>query len=254
MDSGEHVHCSELTKWTGCDKSMSWKRQNPQPGPPREEHVATWMGTAVHAAVGGLGVPPPPEALVFDGTTPNLRHAHKQIERMALAVSTKLAASGWQILDTELEFPPLSFTSMLPETSLMDLRLVGRIDLLVRFLGKVGIIDIKTAKNIWPAWIQLGGYGLLYEEGNGKGSLGYLATVHCPRVELGREQPDAKIVYCDAGEAIEEARRICDRIQMVLEDGLAVASPGHECQWCEHPTCVVRTTEATPHRRRDDEY
>ena len=237
-----HVHCSELVKWTGCEKSHVDQRANPGRRPQRPEHVATWIGHAVHALCAESAPPAPPAQMEYDGITPNLRHARRQIDRMALAVHGRLIDAGWRIDGHEVEMRPLPFPDLLPQ-----LRLVGRIDLTGWWNGR-GIVDVKTSKAIEAAWLQLGGYGLMHEAE--KGRVEHLCTVHCPRVKLGAEQTRPTMHFCDPVEAMKEARRVVERISEILERDRPVASPGSLCSYCEHPTCVVRTGQTTPHHRR----
>lgn len=237
------LHCSQLVKWTECEKQRVWTMGQPG-GAIREEHVATFIGTAVHAAVAGEEYEEPSHHLVYDSITPTMNHAHRQIARMANEVTAEIKRSGWEVVGHEIDFPGLAFPHLLPQ-----LRLVGRIDILGRFGHDFGILDVKTSRAIEPTWLQMGGYGILYEAAHPRNVITSLCTIHCPRVKLASDQPPARSYYCDASEAMKEAQRVINRISHCLEYEVAVASPSHICGYCDHPSCVVRTISRAPDRR-----
>ena len=235
------IHCSGLTDWMLCEKSAVRRHWHPEVHDERVEHVATWMGSAVHASAAGVAMPPAPDMLVFDKITPTLKFAYHQIERMAAAVEQRLEEAEWNIDDREFELPPL-WCDDWP----INMRVVGRGDVLgqpIYHAAPTIIADIKTAADLAPAWVQLGGYAALYNAKMDQ-PIERVATIHCPRPDLFRDETPCDIYYADALAAEHEALKIMDRIATILCDqDVATAAPGTRCEWCSHPSCVVRSRE-----------
>ena len=232
------IHCSALANWALCEKAALWRMMDPGTGDEPIEHVATWMGSAVHARVAEEDPPDEPKLIVFDKMTPNIKYARAQVERMAEAVTDKLIEVDWFVITREREVAPVDSPNWIPQ-----LRLVGRTDLDVISASGITITaDVKTSKEFFPAWIQLGGYALMQDPEPVR-----VATIHCPRAALVQDQPPVEIYYADAAECADEAARIMSRISELLEDGSkAVAAPGNRCRFCKHPTCVVRSRDYSP--------
>ena len=243
IEDGEiQIHCSELVRWTACEKAAVWNYQNPAFAPPRMPHIATWMGSAVHARCADAPEPDAPEPVVFDKVSPNLSVARHQVEMMADSVSCAIDREGWEIKDRETQFPDLC----LPDWP-FNLRLVGRCDLRASWSGGRCIVDIKTSRNFEPAAIQLGGYRLLDRMSSGREPATTVATVHCPRPDILPDHKMASIHYYAAEAAKVEAVRIMARIADLIRDpARGTATPGNRCRYCVHPDCVTRTHHFSP--------
>ena len=242
------IHASRLVDWAICEKSEIQRHNYPKAAADEPmPHVATWMGSTVHAIAAGQEPMSPPKLQVYDDITPSLRHAWVQIDVMAAAVMEKTASARWEIIDRELTLPPMTHDQW-P----VNLRLVGRLDIKARqtapYTMGILIADIKTAKEFAPAWIQDGAYGLMHEAAYGEDeTVSRLAAVHCPRPKLPATAAKCEIYYCDAEAAMNEAFRIMVRIGDLLRDSeLAYPAPGNRCRWCDHPNCVVRSQEFSP--------
>lgn len=237
------IHCSALTRWSLCEKAAVWRHLNPMPAEEKAEHIATWIGTAVHSLVAVQAVPDPPRILIFDGITPTIEVARRQIDLMAEAVEHKLNAEApgrWDIMGREIDLRPLHLPGW-PD----NFRLTGRMDFKLRLANEdLWVCDLKTAQDIAPAWVQLGAYRLL-DRMSGHRAAGTVATFHCPRpkdIVLGKA--DCTIWTVDADAAEDEALRIVNRITEIIDDpDLATAAPGNRCSFCKHPECVVRARE-----------
>ena len=235
------LHCSQLADWAVCEKSKVWRTANAGLYPERDDHVATWIGTMVHAVVAGQESVPTPNMLVFDEITPTLRIAQLQIVKMASAILRRIRAEGWTVLSQEDELHPYWHQDWLPGMSL-----VGRSDLVAQTIDwTVVLADIKTAREFRSAWLQLGGYAILYHETYDMFP-SKLATIHCPR-PAHLEGADVTIYYCDTQAAMTEARRVANRVSDLMQDpDKAVAAPGNRCRYCDHPDCPVRSVEQQP--------
>ena len=230
------IHCSHLPHWTRCEKGQLDLLVNPPAAVEAPEHVAAWIGKAVHAVVAGEPAPLMPRMLVFDKVTPTPRFAHRQVEVMAHAVNGVLEGSGWTMLGQEIQLEPYASLDWIPE-----LRLVGRPDLLALDAGSTVLADIKTSREFIGAWLQMGGYGLCASD---LPDLTTFATIHCPRPEkLIDTIIKAEIHTRPAKPIMVEAERVMQRISDLLHnEDLAVASPSRDrCGYCSHPDCPVRS-------------
>ena len=232
------LHCSSLPQWAVCESSEVWKLKNTETRPERGEHVAAWMGSCIHSRIANQGDIAPPRDLVFDGLTPTLTVARQQIERMVEAINDAMWNEGWDVHESELEADPFT-NSQAP-----GVRLVGRIDLVLHqnVPNRTLIVDLKTSADFSPAWLQLGGYSLLYPAD-------MLGVLHCPRPPTILDDAVATFHYSDypARAVAIEAFRVMRRVSDILHNGhLAIAAPGNRCRFCPHEACIVRSVGRTP--------
>lgn len=241
MSDQQAVRASSLARWASCEKRGLWAFHHPDETK-REPHVATWIGTAVHALAAGAELPETPEMMRFDGITPDIRMAKLQIKTMADAVA--------EAADVQFSRHEVYLGDWQHEQWPFFMFLSGTADLIgIDGSGKYFIADLKTGAQFHSAWLQLGAYALLYEHSPDMvGKVETLCTIHCPRPSF-PPAPDwgANLYFCDAHEAKLEAQRVLDRIAMLLsEEETPYAAPGRRCSSCEHPTCVVRTRGFSP--------
>ena len=120
-------------------------------------------------------IPETPRMLVFDKITPTLKHAEVQIESMTEAVAEMV--SEWDIRDAEHESP----SARSDDWTTFNVLLGGTVDLLAYnpLNQETVIVDLKTAADYAPAWLQLGGYAFLHEMETGW-PVETVATIYFP--------------------------------------------------------------------------
>lgn len=231
------IHCSQLVKWTTCEASALWELMSTVSFEPKEPHVATWIGSAVHAAVAGEPIPEPPDMMVYDEVTPTRKIAEHQVEKMRKAVVQTIYNYGWTVLRSEAELKPVSDPGWLPQ-----LRITGRMDILAADRkGRHILADIKTRREYRATWLQTGGYVICVRDAGVR--VDEVAAIHAPRSKFLNPQ-NVGIVTNDATDCAEMAMRAMNRIsELIEEQERAVAAPGNRCRWCEHPRCPVRARE-----------
>lgn len=232
------IHCSQLARWSSCEKAQLQAFFAPNLKEDTGEHIATWMGSAVHARIAEEEQPPFPESLRYDEITPTWQMAALQVEMMVESVQMALEVECWTILEQETELEPYRDTDWLPE-----LYLVGRKDLYAMDVNCCRVVaDIKTARDFRPAWIQTGGYALCAMAAGYK--VHKVAAVHAPRPNIMNPVEPAQVYERPVRPVITETLRLMERIsELIEEEDRAVAAPGDRCKWCQHPHCFVRSME-----------
>ena len=236
MDLTVTLHASEIGRFTRCERGAVDRAAAPAAAP-EAEHIAGWVGSAVHADVLGEPEPPLPDRVKFDAKTPTLMVARYQVKRMAAKLGKWIERQRWEIIRREYG----------REAVLLDdtpwLSIAGRTDLEVLDEGlQTNIIDIKTGGGIQAAWLQLGIYGLLHEQSeDDRGIAGSLSTLHFPRVRIGEELPVPVLDTRPAAPVMKDALAVLKRTMRLLENPeAAIPSPGTWCEWCPVATCAVR--------------
>ena len=230
------IHCSSLPQWAVCEQSQIYMLKYPEAPPERGQHVAGWMGSAIHAYIAGEKPPDPPPVVVLDGITPTMAIAHQQIEAMSEAIEIALDNEGWAVEDQEYEPDP--FTSALAP----GVRLVGRIDMRLASGQKRALVDLKTSADFRAAWLQLGGYDLL-------DPADILGTIHCPRPPSLIDVPVATFHYNEKpAEAVanQSLRVLIRAAKLLQDDSNAIAAPGNRCRHCPNEGCFVRSVGQVP--------
>lgn len=214
----------------------------------REQHVATWIGKAVHALLAGESLPEPDGLLVYDAITPTFTRARAQIVDMAGALSSKLFGMGWRPLAKEVQVGPARWDHW-PH----NVHLEGTADLLcVDAEGKGVLVDVKTSKEIVKAWMQLGCYALAYEhqESEIEGAPKFIdrvAVAHCPRPKHLLETPIASVYSQSTSDILGDTWHALNRvIENIKNPDAAPAAPGPSCRYCNHPECRVRVRDYQP--------
>ena len=243
------IRPSKLAAWLACEKAGVHAMLNPGAGgPERSEHVATWIGKTVHARLAGGFEPPPARLLVYDGITPTKARADAQILQMHEELATKFETLGWTPLAHEVQVGPARWDHW-P----MNVHLEGTSDLLCVDADHKGVlVDVKTSKEIYRAWLQLGAYALAYEHEQSPipGAPKFIdrvAVAHCPRPSGILVSPRAEI-YSQAtsfvlGESWTALNRVVENIR---NPGAAPPAPGPLCRYCNHPECRVRMRDYQP--------
>lgn len=208
----------------------------------RVEHVATWIGKAVHARLAGAPEPEPPKLLVYDDVTPSRRRAEVQIFEMHAALATEVESLGWTTLAHEVQVGPVRWDHW-PQ----NVHLEGTSDLLAVDSDFRGVLlDVKTSKEVVKAWLQLGCYVLAYEHNqvNIEGAPRFIdrvAVAHCPRPQSILSNPTATISIQAASFVLGESWNALNRIIVNMQNpDAAPAAPGPHCRYCDHPECPVR--------------
>lgn len=226
------IHPSKLGSWARCPK-RAWHDLDHGEGLGAID-IATWVGTAAHAAA--LGMVPPAEPtgyILYDSTTPSLHVARQQAQWIARSVWAMLTARGLRIVERE--------------RAVEDDSISGTLDmLLLRDVGGREIGDLKTGKAIpTGAWLQLGAYWDAYNAEARRAEVETVSVFHVPRMPLGR---DGKVHYEQRpGAACAAAARILvDQVEHWLYTKTletVPATPGLICHGCPVTDCAVRATK-----------
>ena len=169
------IHPSKLGSWARCPK-RAWHDLDHGEGLGAVD-IASWVGTAAHAAA--LDMVPPAEPtgyILFDSTTPNMHVARQQAQKIALSVGLMLAVRGLRIVERE--------------RAVEDESIAGTLDMLLSrdVGGGREIADLKTGRAIpTGAWLQLGAYWAGYDAEH-PGTVETVAVLHVPRTPLGRDE------------------------------------------------------------------
>ncbi|MCY4471146.1 MAG: PD-(D/E)XK nuclease family protein [Thiotrichales bacterium] len=247
------IHPSRVADELACEKAGVWRMLT---GPTEHAkyndhvHVASWIGSAVHARVAEAAEPPPDELLVYDELTPTMRRARAQVDQLAEAVSDAIRQRQWDVVAHELNLGPITLPGWPPSVDIE-----GTADLLTRNRrsGRGILSDVKTSRDVYPGWLQLGCYALLYDAVGIEGPPGVphdlegVAIVHAPRPATLLAKPHADVLYAPVTEVVFEARKALARlVTNLIHPNDAPAAPGTGCRWCPHPTCVVRERHYAP--------
>lgn len=248
------IHPSRLAEWVACEARAVERHVfhgDTSLARPREEHVSAWIGQAVHARLAGAASPPAPRLMVFDKTTPTMRHAEAQAATLYRAMRAWLDASGWEIVAHEVRIGPV-----VPPGWPSGIELDGTLDLLgYTDAGAAFIGDFKTSRETYPAWLQLGTYAVAYSVADlsditaapAPSSLRTLAVVHCPRPKDVLDEPRVEVHPRPMRPIVRMAHKVLKRVLANIQDPeSAVPSPGAQCAWCQHATCMVRARGYDP--------
>ena len=248
---------SQLARWMQCEKQGIHRAHFPPEPGPRVEHVAGWIGSAVHAALAGDSEPIPPKFLSFDDLTPTFAVARAQITRMVPAIEAVLALNDFTPLAHELHLPALTFVGndTFPDWP-ADLQLGGTLDLLCAGgPDDAGIVaDFKTGRTFEAGWLQIAAYALRYEwsppdDPRLPVTIGEAAIVHCMRPAV-LKPAQATLLRQPIEPLMDEAVRVLNRvIASHLDPESAPATPSERCRFCEHPRCPVRTADYSTRKR-----
>ena len=206
-----------------------WDCLHPEAKPFAGEHIASWIGSAVHARLAGEELPAMPEPALFDDRTPTARHAKAQINMVVKAIEATVDPVGWKVLAREM-----------PVRALIEGAVItGTCDFVVDTgLGKA-VLDVKTGHAAYHSWLQLGAYAAALDaaEDEGPASVGLIA---CPRPRVGRPEA-AHIEFRPAGPAKADAGAVIRRVSALFNDGSEpLPNPGVHCARCPVPDCASR--------------
>ena len=237
------LHASHLGSWTRCEWQELWNVMGERP-PARSkaEHVAAYIGRAVHAWVAGADLPAEPEHLRFDKKTPTINEARATIQRMGSELTVWVRNWGWEIVEHERwrEGPIEGAPDWLIAT--------GTLDLEVRIGPERGIPDIKTGAGLQGAWLQIGTYSILHPH-----EVDFGAVIHFPRVPLAEELMPPTVERRPAKPLEDAARGVIRRVGVLLSrPEAAVPSPGGWCEYCDHPSCPVRAAASREGATEDE--
>lgn len=233
MDANFELHPSRLSAWSRCEKrALAEATAVSQPQP---EHIASWIGRAVHAEAAGAEWPDMPDETVrFDRVTPSLDMAGKQARRLGSAAKEGIARQGFDIVgQEELHATRFDFLPWLEVVGTMDMRiLVGE---------AYGIIDLKTGRSLEGAWLQVGAYALMTET-----PAEWVGILHVPRHWARHyEIPEPLLLLKPTDRILPLVERNILRIGEVLVGGdeVAVTAPGAWCAHCPIGDCAARVQE-----------
>ena len=232
------IHCSEIPKWAACAKSAQWKMNYPEKRQERLPHIATYIGSYVHATLADLEPPDGTGMFVFDKITPDMNYARVQAKRMTEAVRAWLGDCS--DIDFEVNLGTMREVEW-PD----NMVLTGTADMILATPeGRLAVLDLKTSRNIEAAWLQLGGYAKLLNSRVHRVDL--VGVLHCPRGHL-QEELNVTATWREAGPALDEADLVLKNISRSFMGWNMAASPGPACRYCPHPDCVVRAGEQDIH-------
>ena len=159
------MRVSDISNWAACE---AMALQSP-PRPAGRTNVAAWVGTLAHAELAGIMVEERPERFAYDALTASDNQAIIQAHAIATCARELLVAQGWGVIGREEE--------------VRRDELVGHLDIRA-WHSKHGeaIIDLKTGQGVGAAWLQVGGYLSLSDNGERWGGV-----LHVPRVAVHKD-------------------------------------------------------------------
>lgn len=215
-------------------------------------HVATWIGSTVHARLCCEEEEPKPDDLIYDRITSTAERADDAVDKIMDGIA-----------EFEEKHKPRYIGRELPVAAMSGMtRLTGTIDMLCEIDGRIVIVDLKTGRQPYTVWVQTAMYAWLadryYAEAsvalvNGKKQkvdprehepglkVDALACLHVPRVgpktdqRWSYEQRD----YSDFEHDVEQWSWMLDQLAKSGFHELN-ASPGMHCMRCPVEDCAVR--------------
>ena len=223
------IRVSRIRSLAECHRGGIAAAQMRWDGPP---HVATWIGSSVHARIQGLENDPVPDNLRFDAKTTTIERARDSVEKILSAIGEF----------ERLYKPEYHGREMKVEAAVGEYgtKLTGTIDMIASIGGKRGIIDLKTGAQPHSVWIQTALYGFLLEHTEGW-KPDEVASLHVPRVGPRTEQRWSFQArpYADLdGDAQQWAWTLDQLCQAGFEE--LIASPGLHCGYCPVDDCAIR--------------
>ena len=237
---------SKMSAWMNCERREVYKLHNRDKSERGAQHIASWIGTAVHALAADEEPPAFPSAIMtsYDNITQTRRQAEQQVQRMSAKITHKLAEHDYEII--QQEFPLKQFRrSSWPDGVVLS----GTPDILVYHYptATYGILDIKTSKDFLPAWLQMGAYALVWNTCNSDKQVKMVGALHCSRVECGASDGQPEMHLNDAESCIYEARKSANRIAHLMGNpDDATVAPGTHCRWCANLDCTIRAVGFNP--------
>ncbi len=227
------VHPSSLGAWCRCERRADFEFSRPRPRGP--EHIAGWVGTAVHALMAGQEPPPLPEPATYDHLTTSPRMARAQARAIAFDLREAVA--------------PLCMTPLACEVAVRSpldgAVLDGRADLALRLpetperpgRGPLALLDYKTGRRADHALVQLGAYALAIERA-GLFDGDPVESLIVARRPRGPKGGPAAVEIRPAPPAVADAAARVSRVADVLSRRAEpLPSPGPHCQSCPVPAC-----------------
>ena len=233
MEHSAELHPSRLGTWSRCETRAL--AETLATGEPQPEHIAAWIGKAIHAEVAGEPWPEiSDEPVRFDRITPNRDHARKQARRLATAAKDAIVDQGFDILgQEELHNCRFDFLPWLEVVGTLDLRIkVGEAD---------GVVDIKSGRSLEAVWLQTGAYCLMTET-----PAEWAGVLHVPRHWVKHfDIPTPQLLLKPTNLILPLVQRNILRIGEVLAGGfdVAVTAPGAWCATCPVKDCAARVVE-----------
>ena len=234
------IHASRLGRWSECEAREVHELKNPKEVKALEgaPHIASWIGSAAHAVAAGEKLPPDPGTAKFDHITPVMSHARMQANDLGMDLKDRIDRQRLRVLERE---QPLSETIDYDTGCL----LVGTPDLVCSLGKEAVIIDLKTARVVHTAWLQLAAYVRLYRATIAeyytypKGVLS-VGIMQLRRTPLGTPPAEISTEYRSADTAMKSIRPLLDRITRILSGAEEpIANPGTHCSYCTKD-CAVR--------------
>ena len=223
------IHPSRLASWRSCERRAMWEHLHPESKPFAGEHIAGWIGSAVHARLAGKDLPVLPEPALFDDRTPTEIYARAQVNMLVTSIEAKVDPIGWKVLAREIPV----------RAPVEDAVIAGTCDLVVDTgLGKA-VLDVKTGHSSYHSWLQLGAYAAALDatEDEGPTSVGLIS---CPRPRVGRPEA-AQIEFRPSGPAKTDAVAVVRRVIALFNDGgEPLPNPGLHCSQCRVMDCASR--------------
>ena len=232
------VRPSKLIEWARCQLRAQHRTLRPRKDRYPVPHIASWIGTEVHAMLADREPSPVPSYVAFDTITPNREAAFSQIDRIVGYTRAAMVARHWCKHRYEVEVGTEQ-----PFQGTIDLIFDGQHDPAV---GGWAIADVKTGRISDGVWLQLGAYMNAIEQGwerFGQGvviAMKKVVLIHAPRTSLYEEQK-CEVTIRDAGKCKVAAKLLADiAYNVVHEDWTPVPMPGRHCSSCEVMDCAVR--------------
>ena len=133
---------SECARYAVASLSIPWDGRT---------HIATWIGSTVHARLVGWDPDPKPEDLIYDKVTSTPERADEAVEKILAGIA-----------EFDAKYKPYYISRENPvATKCGSTRLTGTIDAICEIGGKIVIVDLKTGRQPYTVWVQTSMYAWL---------------------------------------------------------------------------------------------
>ena len=226
------IHPSSIKRWARCEASAIHYMQDIH-SKDREKHaphVASYVGSAVHAKVAQVEHPPAPLFIKYDKETPTMKVANKQTEKLSMLAIEKLRELRLFIADSEVDFD-------FQINEAVEVR--GRVDAIVeiQLTGELCLLEIKCKEPDPTDLHQIGAYALFMRKESP--NLKHYCILYLPRTITSLEE--VVVVKGEIDKIKEPAFNMMKRIVHVLSSvDEETYTPGYHCAKCALEECHMR--------------
>lgn len=253
MTRRSEIRMSRVRSFSECSRYAVASLAKPWDG---RTHIATWIGSVVHARLSNWPEEERPEDVEYDRITSTPERADEAIEKILTGVAA-----------FDERYKPLYIEREMPVATVCgSTRMTGTIDALCEIDGKIVIVDLKTGRKPYTVWLQTAMYAWIAnryyqadkmlmdgnrvkrraEKDEEPGlEIDALGCLHVPRVGPKTEQRWAyeQRDYAQFAHDVAQWAWTLDQLSQADYEELA-ATPGMHCARCPVEDCAVRGCEA----------